>query len=146
MRPPKSVLVVDTALLIAAALGRNAGAVATAARSRDLVVTERSMAEARRRIDRGLRMPHVLSILTEIAQDMTVVQARDIMSATTRAQVALKDAVASQNGSTNDAHILACAWTVDADIWSFDRDFAGTGVASWSTANLMQALAEEAAA
>jgi predicted nucleic acid-binding protein len=55
----------------------------------------------------------------------------------------LRDAVASQNGSVVDAHILACAWSYDADIWSFDRDFAGTGVASWSTANLMRALAAE---
>lgn len=56
----------------------------------------------------------------------------------------LRNAVASRNGSVNDAHILALAWTYDADIWSHDRDFAGTGWPSWSSANLAAALAEEA--
>ncbi len=52
----------------------------------------------------------------------------------------LSDAVASRNGSTSDAHVLACAWLLDADIWSHDRDFAGTGRPSWSNANLLRAL------
>lgn len=142
MRPPKSVRHVTSHT---GGLGRNASAVETAARVRDLVVTERSIEEARRRIGLGLKLPEVLPALELIASSMTVVLTRDIVGAIPRAEVALKDAVASQNGSTRDAHILACAWVVDADIWSFDRDFAGTGVASWSTANLMRALAEEAA-
>ncbi|WP_156295705.1 PIN domain-containing protein [Methylobacterium aquaticum] len=50
------------------------------------------------------------------------------------------DAVASRNGSTSDAHVLACAWLLDADTWSRDRDVAGTGWPSWSTANLRRAL------
>lgn len=52
----------------------------------------------------------------------------------------LKNAVASRNGSPADAHLLAVAWTYDADIWSHDRDFAGTGWPSWSSANLLAAL------
>ncbi len=59
---------------------------------------------------------------------------------------ALRNAVASRNGSISDAHILALAWTYDADIWSHDRDFAGTGWPSWSSANLAAALADEAEA
>jgi hypothetical protein len=42
------------------------------------------------------------------------------------------------------SHVLALAWTADADIWTTDRDFAGAGVATWSTPNLMRALAEAA--
>jgi hypothetical protein len=34
-------------------------------------------------------------------------------------------------------------WLAEADIWSHDRDFAGTGWPSWSTANLRAALARE---
>jgi hypothetical protein len=34
--------------------------------------------------------------------------------------------------------------SVEADIWTTDRDFAGTGVATWSTSNLMRGLAEAA--
>lgn len=58
----------------------------------------------------------------------------------------LRNAVASRNGSMSDAHILALAWTYEADIWSHDRDFAGTGWPSWSNANLAAALADEAPA
>lgn len=58
----------------------------------------------------------------------------------------LANGPASRNGSTRDAHILALAWTYDADIWSHDRDFAGTGWPSWSSANLAAALSEEAQA
>ena len=57
------------------------------------------------------------------------------------AAIALADAVASRNGSVDDAHLLALAWSVDADIWTTDRDFAGAGVASWSTPNLIRGLA-----
>ena len=53
----------------------------------------------------------------------------------------LTHAVASRNGSTTDAHLLACAWVFDADIWSHDRDFAGSGWPSWSNANLSGAIA-----
>ncbi len=59
---------------------------------------------------------------------------------------ALRHAPASRNGSVKDAHILALAWTFDADIWSHDRDFAGTGWPSWSSANLAAALSTEAGA
>jgi predicted nucleic acid-binding protein len=49
-----------------------------------------------------------------------------------------------RNNSTRDAHVLALACSVEADIWTADRDFAGTGVATWSTPNLMRRLAEAA--
>ena len=32
--------------------------------------------------------------------------------------------------------------SVDGDVWKTDRDFAGTGVATWSTPNLIRGLAE----
>ena len=55
----------------------------------------------------------------------------------------LARAVASRNGSTRDAHLLACAWVFDADLWSHDRDFAGTGWPSWSNANLSDTLVSQ---
>lgn len=63
-----------------------------------------------------------------------------------KAAACLRNAVASRNGSTDDAHLLALAWLLNADIWSHDRDFAGTGWPSWSTANLMSCLAAEPSA
>ena len=41
---------------------------------------------------------------------------------------------------------MALARCVEADVWTTDRDFAGTGVASWSTPNLMRGLARAARA
>ena len=62
------------------------------------------------------------------------------------ARIMLRNAPASRNGRDKDAHILALAWSCDADIWSHDRDFAGAGWPSWSSANLAAALADEAGA
>jgi predicted nucleic acid-binding protein len=61
-----------------------------------------------------------------------------------RCETVLRDAVASRNGSTGDAHVLALAWSVDADIWTTDRDFAGTGTATWSTLDPLRGLGEAA--
>lgn len=143
MISPRSAIVLDASLLIAATIGRNATALDTAAKSRHLVIPVRALQEARRRIELGLKKPNYLSVLDEFASHITVVSERDTERHIERAQMTLRDAAASQNGSTRNAHILACAWVCNGDIWSFDRDFAGTGVASWSTANLMRALAVE---
>ena len=143
MNRPRSVLVVDASLLIAAAMGRNSVALETAARARHLVVSERALIEARKRIELGLRRPELLPLLDRIAATIVVVGDQQTADHIERAELALRDAVASQNGSVRDAHVLTCAWVTNADIWTFDRDFAGTGVASWSTANLMRTLAEE---
>lgn len=139
-------LVVDASLLIAAAMGRNSVALETAARARHLVVSERALIEARKRIELGLRRPELLPLLDRIAATIVVVTEQQTADHIERAELALRDAAASQNGSVRDAHVLTCAWVTNADIWTFDRDFAGTGVASWSTANLMRALATEHAA
>lgn len=71
---------------------------------------------------------------------LTVIDADAYAKHLPEAARVLCDAVASRNGSTSDAHVLACAWLLDADIWSHDRDFAGTGWLSWSNANLLRAL------
>jgi hypothetical protein len=75
---------------------------------------------------------------------MTGVPVAALAPLLTRCEIALRDAVASRNGSIKDAHVLALAWSVEADIWTTDRDFAGTGVGSWSTPNLMWGLADVA--
>ncbi|MBP6011636.1 MAG: PIN domain-containing protein [Alphaproteobacteria bacterium] len=143
MRLPRAPLVVDTSVLIAAVRGRNVQALKTAANRRQLLVTSTGVSDAARRIELGLKAPDRLPSLHATVALMNLVDAETTVI--DRAALWLRDAVASQNGSAVDAHILACAWAFDADIWSFDRDFAGTGVASWSTANLMRALAVETA-
>jgi predicted nucleic acid-binding protein len=74
--------------------------------------------------------------------EVTVVPVAALEPLLAKSELALRDAVASRNGSVRDAHVLALAWSIDGDVWTTDRDFAGTGVATWSTPNLMRGLAE----
>ena len=144
MRAPTSTLVVDAAVLVAAARGRSSGALLEAGRSASLVTTDRVVHEARRRIELGLRRPELLAIIDGLLAEMTVVPVAALTPVLAESEIALRDAVASRNGSIRDAHVLALARSVEADIWTTDRAFAGTGVASWSTPNLMRGLARAA--
>ena len=137
---------VDAAVLIAAVRGRSSGAVLAAGSAARLATTERAVEEARRRIALGLKRPELLGVLDQLLAEMTVAPAYLTEAALPAAEITLADAVASRNGSIRDAHVLALAWLADADVWTTDRDFAGTGVATWSTPNLMRALAESDAA
>ncbi len=143
MRPPSATLVLDAAILVAAVRGRTAGAILDVSKLAALVTTERVVAESRRRIELGLKRADLLPILSELLEDVTVVRMDSLEPLVGDAVTALRLAPASRNGSTRDAHVLALAWGTDADIWTTDRDFAGTGVATWSTPNLMRALAEQ---
>jgi predicted nucleic acid-binding protein len=144
MRAPTSTLVVDAAVLVAAARGRSSGALLEAGRSASLVTTDRVVHEARRRIELGLRRLELLAIIDGLLAEMTVVPVAALTLVLAESEIALRDAVASRNGSIRDAHVLALARSVEADIWTTDRDFAGTGVATWSTPNLMRGLARAA--
>ena len=141
MKGPSSTLVLDAAVLIAAVFGRSAGAIIRAARASVLVTTDRVLDEARRRIELGLKRPELLELLDELMTVVTIVPVTALEPFLSQCEVVLYDAVASRNGSVRDAHLLALAWSMDADIWTTDRDFASTGVATWSTPNLMRGLA-----
>ena len=142
MRRPSTVIVVDTAILIAAARGRSSAALLHVAASLALVTTDRAVVEARRRIVLGMREPQFLPVLDALLAEFVVAPVGDLEPRLAGAEMALRDAVPSRNGSVRDAHILALAWDLDADIWTTDRDFGGTGIAVWSTPNLLRALAE----
>jgi predicted nucleic acid-binding protein len=144
MRAPSSTLVVDAAVLVAAARGRSSGAILEAARTLSLVTTDRVVHEARRRIELGLKRPDLVSIIEALVAELTVVPVAALTPLLIQSETVLRDAVASRNGSVKDAHILALAWSLEADIWTTDRDLAGTGVATWSTPNLMRGLSEAA--
>jgi predicted nucleic acid-binding protein len=140
MKAPSSTIVIDAAVLVAAARGRSSGAVLMAARAGALVTTDRVVHEACRRIELGLKRPDLLVILDALVAEMTVVPVAALTPILIQSEIVLRDAVASRNGSIKDAHVLALAWSVDADIWTTDRDFAGSGVATWSTPNLIRGL------
>jgi len=142
MRPPASTVVLDTTVLISAALGRTGSVIKRVQLAAALITTSRVVEEARRKIELGLKAPELLPRLDAIAATLTVVPVARLAPVMPDAEAVLRDAVPSRNGSARDAHVLALAWSTGADIWSADRDFAGTGVPSWSTINLVRALAE----
>jgi predicted nucleic acid-binding protein len=144
MKTPSSVLVIDAAVFVAAARGRSSGAMLEAARAAALVTTDRVIHEARRRVELGLKRPDLLAVIDALAAELTIVPVAALTPILASSDVALRDAVPSRNGSTGDAHVLALASSVEADVWTTDRDSAGAGIASWSTPNLMRALAEGA--
>jgi predicted nucleic acid-binding protein len=142
VRPPSTTLVIDAAILVAAVRGRSSGALLTAAGKVILVTTDRVIEEARRRIALGLKRPDLLGLLDDLAELLTIVPVASLEPVIARCEETLREAVPSRNGSVRDAHVLALAWSVEADVWTTDRDFAGAGVATWSTPNLMRGLAE----
>jgi len=107
-----------------------------------LITTDRVVEEARRRIALGAKRPDLVEVVDELVDQITVISVESLSLPIKVGELALRDAVASRNGSTRDAHVLALAWSANADIWTTDRDFAGTGVPTWSTPNLMRGLAE----
>lgn len=139
-RPPSSAIAVDANILVSAVLGSSTGAyLDRIAGERSLITSEAAFQEASR-VVAHIR-PQDLPVLEALLDLVTIVATEDVGATDLEeAQTVLCNATASKNGSTNDAHLLALAWTVDADLWSHDRDFAGTGWPSWSTANLMAAL------
>lgn len=90
------------------------------------------------------RCPHAPDDAQALIGLLEVPSARRYEGMIAEAAVTLRNGPASRNGSAADSHVLALAWAYDADIWSHDRDFGGTGWPSWSSANLAAALSEEA--
>ena len=140
MRRPSPALVIDAAILVAAARGRSTGALRTVAASLVLITTDRAIEETRRRIELGVKRPELLEVVDALTSILTVIPVSALAPMLADAERALRQASASGNGSTRDAPVLTLAWAVDADIWTTDRDFAGAGVATWSTPNLVRAI------
>lgn len=146
MREPSETLVVDANIVLSAVLGfRSRPLLERISARRALVISSEASLEVRHVLS---RLDPDASVLIEIADEILeaieVVETARYDDNLTSAERSLRQAVASRNGSVNDAHVLALAWTYDADIWSHDRDFAGAGWPSWSSANLAAALADEA--
>jgi predicted nucleic acid-binding protein len=141
VRLPSTVIVVDASILLSATLGQSSSALLALGERLALVTTDRAVDEARRRLTLGMRRSDLLGALMALIGRLEVVALDDLGWRVPEAGRSLKEAPQSRNGSTRDAHILALAWEGDADIWGHDRDFAGTGVATWSTVNLIRAAA-----
>ncbi len=137
-RPPSKILAVDANILLGAILGRSLPIVIDVARHRRLLTSEGVHREVLGTL-LSLNAARERSMIAEILFKVAPPLASDDTSVAAAGTV-LTRAVASRNGSAADAHLLAVAWLYDADVWSHDRDFAGTGWPSWSSANLVAAL------
>lgn len=145
-RKPSADLIVDANIVLAMVLGaRGRSTWRQAQASRRLLMSVEAVTEVMMVASHMLdRQPTAVKRAEELIELLNVPSADRYEAALGAAGIILRNAPASRNGSDKDAHILALAWTCDADIWSHDRDFAGTGWPSWSSANLAAALAEEA--
>lgn len=145
MKPPSAILVVDANIVLSCALGLRGGDVlAFVGRHRLLAISHRAVDEigkvATRLVDDGHPTAY---FAPQLIEDLKVVGEMEYSHLIPEAAKTLMLGPASRNGSSADAHVLALGWLAEADIWSHDRDFAGTGWPSWSTANLRAALARE---
>jgi predicted nucleic acid-binding protein len=147
-RGPSETIIVDANIVLSAVLGfRSRPLLETISARRALVISLEASLEVRHVLARlDPDSPLLFEIAEDILESIEVVETIRYDANLPSAEQSLQHAVASRNGSLSDAHILALAWTYDADIWSHDRDFAGTGWPSWSSANLAAALSEEAEA
>lgn len=145
-RKPSDRLVVDTSILLAVAFGERSRPIYNMVRrSRALVTTVRARAEALGVAqDPRMQVRGSVQALLDLFDAVEFVPDSAYAHLLDEAAAVLRLAVPSRNGSTRDAHVLALAWAVDADVWSGDRDFAGTGWPSWSNANLARVLAPTA--
>ena len=145
-RIPSSNLIVDANILLRLVLGVRGRAAWDSVRGRRrLLISIETVTEVMTVASHMLeRSPTALKWAAALIDLLEVPPAHRYENALQAAADALRDASASRNGSTADAHVLALAWSYGADIWSHDRDFAGTGWPSWSSANLTAALSEEA--
>ena len=141
-REPSAVLVMDANIALGILLGRRPRPVfETILTERQVILSSHAADEIRTVVRSDARCPDEVRELAEtLFGEVTVVDPILYEHLMLQAGQRLGLAVPSRDGSRSDAHVLACAWTFDADIWSHDRDFAGTGWPSWSNANLMSCL------
>ncbi|MDW6025564.1 PIN domain-containing protein [Mesorhizobium sp. BAC0120] len=146
-RAPSSIVIVDANVILSVVLGRRSRTVFATVDASRLLATSSRAAEEIRGVLKNIPnlQPHVMEAADVLLDGIQIID-KDVYSPLMDgAAWALRHAVPSKNGSERDAHLLACAWAFDADIWSHDRDLAGSGWASWSTANLRNALEAEGA-
>lgn len=141
-RVPADSIVVDANILLCAVLGRRTRQTLLEVAERRSVVTSERAADEVRAVARSMsaRLATASAVAREVLEEIDVWPASEYRGEMDMAEITLRRAVASRDANVRDAHILALAWRLEADIWSHDRDFAGTGWPSWSSANLLAQL------
>lgn len=143
LRRPSAILVVDANIILGVALGKRSRPTLDLVSDRRLLVTSSRVRAELSGVVAGIeRFKRARENVLQVLRVVSIADEGDYVGRLEEAAEVLRVAVASRNGRTAAAHVLALAWAVDADIWSHDRDVAGTGWPSWSSANLRAALAD----
>ena len=132
-------IVLDANILIRFAIGRQVQRLLVAhAATVDFLAPDTAFDEARRHLPTilrarghtGIRETATLAALDAVADIVTAVPASSYESlrAAALARIGPRD--------PDDWQVLACALLLRCPIWTEDRDFFGTGVATWTTASV----------
>lgn len=132
-------IVLDANILIRFAIGRQVQRLLVAhAATVDFLAPDTAFDEARRHLPTilrarghtGIRETATLAALDAVADIVTAVPASSYESlrAAALARIGPRD--------PDDWQVLACALLLSCPIWTEDRDFFGTGVATWTTASV----------
>lgn len=143
MRQPSDNLVLDANILVQMVLGKDPASrlaqFARVAETVTLITSERAVHEMRSRV-RHVRAASLPLLEGALAGVLVVPSSQVPPALLRRAASFLKWGSGDGNCQTTDDHVLAVASLNGADVWSQDKDFRGTGFASWSIPNLMVAL------
>ncbi len=144
MKSPSAILIVDSNIILSALFGTSTRPVLLQVQvTRSLRTTARAIAEISGVLSSPALAVRARRDLSDIMHAIDISAAEEYANVVPRAEYILRGANADKKGSATDAHILACAWVYHSDIWSHDRDFAGSGWPSWSTANVRFAINED---
>ena len=138
-------IVLDANILIRFAIGRQVPRLLLAHAAKvDFLAPETAFDEARRHLPTilrarghtGIRETATLAALDAAADIVTAVPASSYepLRAAALARIGPRD--------PDDWPVLACALLLSCPIWTEDRDFFGTGVATWTTASVELYLTE----
>ena len=130
-------LVADANVLLAAVLGGRAAHVLTHAGVDEVLVPTRALEEVRQYAvalarDKGLREDVVLLALAALPVTPIAPAVYRGSLAEARSRIGRRD--------PEDIHVLALALHLGVPVWSNDRDFEGTGVVRFTTAQLLATL------
>ena len=133
-------LVADANVLLSAVLGGRAGLVLKHKAVEEILTTAFTMGEVQEyaaELARAKRLPLDVVLLATAALPVTVVE-RDVY-----ADLLLEAERRISQRDPDDAEALALALHLKLPLWSNDRDFEGTGVEQFTTAQLLSKLSRE---
>ena len=130
------VVILDANILIRFAIGRQVPRLlATYAATVDFLAPDTAFVEAKRNLPDILRARGHAGVGAAVSLAALDVAAEIITTVPASSYEPMRAAALARIGSrdSDDWPVLACALLLNCPIWTEDRDFFGTGVATWTT-------------